>query len=51
MICSQDLASLTRIEPVHPAVEAQKPNHWTARKVPESTTILFKAIKTSCSAL
>ena len=41
----------TGIKRVRPAAEAQKPNHWTARKVPESMTILLKAIEASCSAL
>ena len=30
------LSSLTRIKPVLPPVEAQSPNHWTARKFPWS---------------
>ena len=30
-----DLSSLTGIEPVPPAVEAQGLNHWTAREVPD----------------
>ena len=30
----QDLSSLTRDEPVPPAVEAQSPNQWTAREFP-----------------
>ena len=29
------LVPLPEIEPSPPAVEAQSPNHWTARKVPE----------------
>ena len=31
---AQDLNSLTRMEPIPPALEAQSLNHWTARKVP-----------------
>ena len=30
-----DLSSQPGIEPVPPAVEAQSPNHWTAREFPE----------------
>ena len=29
-----DLSSLTRVESLPPAVEAQNLNHWTAREVP-----------------
>ena len=32
-----DLGSLTGMEPVLPAVEAQSPNYWTAREFPEAT--------------
>ena len=30
-----DLSSPARDEPMAPAVEAQSPNHWTARKLPK----------------
>ena len=29
------------IEPVSPAVEAQTPNHWTAREFPQGTNFLL----------
>ena len=29
-----DLSSLTRDQPMPPAVEARSPNHWTARELP-----------------
>ena len=31
----------TGIEPVHPIVEAQSLNHWTARVVPVVNTLFF----------
>ena len=36
----QDLSSLTRIEPVRPAVEAWSLNHWTAREVPRHSKLV-----------
>ena len=39
MCSTWDISSLTGIEPLPPAVEAQNINHWTAREVPK--IILF----------
>ena len=40
----RDLSSLTREEPVPPAVEAHSLNHWTAREVPRLTQFLSEDI-------
>ena len=34
-----DLSSLTRTRTWAPTVEAQSPNHWTAREVPKSQLV------------